>query len=100
MARISATPTTTAVFALVHAIIFKAPFTRVKVEVDAAAPWASARAEIAFAKPTGAAWTELTEIVSAILVVVEVTPRLKKNFCNFQKIFLIKVFCQKSRLKN
>ena len=36
------TPTAIAVFALVHAISFNAPFARVKVEVEVAAPLASA----------------------------------------------------------
>ena len=46
---------TITVFAFVHAIILKAPFRRVKVEAEAAAPLATATTEIVFARPTGAA---------------------------------------------
>src|ERR1017187_10477557 len=70
------TLTTTAVFAFVHAIIFNAPFTRVKVEPLAAAPFATATAEIIFAKPAGAACTEFAEIAPAMSVADSVTPRL------------------------
>ena len=54
------------VFVFVHAITFNAPFTRVKVEVEAAAPLASATAEMVLARPAGAAWTELAEIAPAM----------------------------------
>ena len=52
------TPTNTAVFILVQAIIFNAPLVRVKVEVPAATPFAAATAEIVCASPTGAACAE------------------------------------------
>src|ERR1017187_2038934 len=48
-------PTTIAVFAFVHAIIFNTPLTRVKVEALAAAPLASATVVTDFASATGAA---------------------------------------------
>ena len=48
-------PTTIAVFALVHAIIFNAPLMRVKVEVEAAAPLVIAMAVTAFVNAAGAA---------------------------------------------
>ena len=47
--------TKTAVFAFAQAINFKAPFTRVKVEVPAAAPLATATEEIILDRPAGAA---------------------------------------------
>ena len=59
-------PVTIAVFTFVHAIIFNAPLMRVKVEMDAVAPFAIATTEIVLAKPTGAACTELAEIAPAI----------------------------------
>ena len=46
---------TIAVFAFVHAIIFKTPFMRVEVEVEAVAPFASANAVAVFASVAGAA---------------------------------------------
>ena len=55
MARMAAMPATTAVFAFVHAIIFNAPLMRVKVEVEAVAPLASATAVTVLASATGAA---------------------------------------------
>src|SRR5258707_11827931 len=76
------TPTTIAVFAFDHAIIFNAPFTRVEVEVVAAAPFTIATAATDFASATGAACTEFAEIALARVAVVEVTPRLAKNCCN------------------
>ena len=46
-------PATIAVFAFVHAIIFKTPFMR--VEVEALAPFASAKVVAVFARVAGAA---------------------------------------------
>src|SRR5260221_9857896 len=76
------TPTTIAVFAFDHAIIFNAPFTRVEVEGVAAAPFTIATAATDFASATGAACTEFAEIALARVAVVEVTPRLAQNFSN------------------
>src|SRR5471030_909219 len=55
VAKMTAATATTAVFALVHAIIFNAPLMRVRVEVEAVAPLAIATAVIDFASVTGAA---------------------------------------------
>src|SRR5208283_5272979 len=74
----TAAPATTTVFALVQAISFKAHLMRVRVEPLAAAPLATAIAEIVFAKATGAAWTELAETAPAMMAVVVETPRLEK----------------------
>ena len=53
----SSTPAVTpiAVFTFSQVIMFMVPFTRIKVAVPAAAPFAIATTEIVFAKPTGAA---------------------------------------------
>src|SRR5476649_1750698 len=48
-------PMAIAVFDLIHVIIFSVPFTRVKVEMEAAAPLAIATAVTDFASATGAA---------------------------------------------
>ena len=72
------TPAAITVFALVHAIIFNAPLIRVKVEVEAVAPFASATAVMVLANVTGAGSTVLAEIASAMAAVVEFTPRLEK----------------------
>ena len=47
-------PATIAVFAFVHAIIFKTPLMRVKVGVEAVAPFASANVVADFARVAGA----------------------------------------------
>src|SRR5208283_1513592 len=52
-AKTTATPTTIVVFAFVHAIIFKAPLMRVKVEPLAAAPLVIATAVAIFASRAG-----------------------------------------------
>jgi hypothetical protein len=49
-----ATPATMAVFAFVHAIIFKTPLMRVKVGVEAVAPLANATVAAVFARVAGA----------------------------------------------
>ena len=51
---------------------------RVKVEVEAAAPFATATAVTDFASATGAACTEFAEIAPAMMAVVELTPRRAK----------------------
>ena len=56
---------------------------RVKVEVEAVTPLASATAVAVFASVAGAIRTELAEIVSAMVAVVESTPRLAKKCRNF-----------------
>ena len=53
---------------------------RVKVEPLAATPFVIATKVTDFAKPTGAAWTELAEIAPAMMAVVALTPRFVKNF--------------------
>src|SRR5579862_1303619 len=78
-----AAPMTTAVFALVHAIIFNAPLMRLRVEVEAVASLAKTTALAVFASSTGAALTECVEITPASVAVVEAIPRLAKNFRNF-----------------
>src|SRR5689334_5486854 len=77
------TPMTIAVFALVHAITFNASLMSVKVDADAAAPFVVATAEIVFAKPTGAAWTELAEIAAVKIAAGTNTPRRAKIWRNF-----------------
>src|SRR5690349_18373190 len=72
------TPTTTAVFAFVHAINFKVPWRRVKVEAEAAAPLANATAVTDVASVAGAPWTELAEMSPAMMAVVEGMPRRLK----------------------
>ena len=63
-----------------------------KVVVPAAAPFAIATTEIVFAKPTGAALTELAEIAPAMMAAVESTPRLVKNFRSFSSAWATRFF--------
>lgn len=72
-----ATPATAVVFIFVQAMIFNAPLMMIKVEPLAVTPFVIATAVIDFANASGAAFTEWPEIVSAMLAVVEITPRLE-----------------------
>ena len=74
------TPATTAVFILVHAMIFNVPFTRVRVEAPTVAPFAITTADTAPANPVGAADTECAAIVPVIDAAVESMPRFRKYF--------------------
>ena len=85
---------TPADFILVHAISFKVPFTRVKVD-DPTAELFTAVMEIVVAKPTGAAWTELAETAPA-MAVVELTPRLVKNFRSFSSARFTRILAASS----
>ena len=66
-------------------------FTRVKVEVPAAAPLAIATAVAELASAAGAAWTELPEIVPAMIAVVKTTPRFAKNVRSFSNARLTRL---------
>src|ERR1700722_3929157 len=68
-----------AILVLDQNISFNAPFTRVKVEVEAMAPLVSAAVEIITARPEGAAWTELAEIAVVRTEAGTMIPRLWKN---------------------
>src|SRR5262249_21975504 len=82
-------------FCFDQAISFKT--SRVKVEVDAAAPLFAEIAEMVLTKPAGAAWTELAETAPAMSVPVSVTPRLAKRTRNFSSARVTR-FCAASSL--
>src|SRR5207237_7531485 len=80
------------VFVFDHAMSFNAPLIRVKVEVGAVAPFASAMIVTAFESVAGAAWTVLVEIASAMAAEAMVIPRLTKNLRNFSTARLARVW--------
>src|SRR5271154_2825470 len=88
--------TSSADFALLHAMSFNAPLMRVKVDALAAAPLAIAAAVTEVARAGGAAWTEWAAITPAITTPVDLTPRLVKNFRNFSSARLTRILAASS----
>jgi len=60
----------------------------------AAAPLATATAEIVLASAAGAAWTEFAETAPAMIVPESATPRLVKNFRSFSSARFTRIFCR------
>src|SRR6185436_12444754 len=84
------------VFALVQAIIFKAPLTRVKVEMEAVAPSAIATAVAVFARTAGAAWTEFSEMASVRAAAGKAMPRRVKKIRSFSTARLTRILTASS----
>src|SRR5262245_46193054 len=77
------TPAMIAVFALLHAITFNAPWIRVKVEAETTALFAIAAAATDVVSAAGTVWTECAVIALLRIAVVEFTPRLEKTSAIF-----------------
>ena len=97
-ARIIAVPISAVVFIFAHAIRFNVPFAKIKIEAVAAAPLATAIAEMVFTNATGAACTELAETAPAIAAPERVTPRCAKTFRNFSIARAMRLCAASSRM--